>query len=72
MSLVDRDTVLTQVIRNLKSGCRMAVVTDLPPELSKRRGELLKQRSSMPEDQKKKTRLIYSKVAPFLKLVTRY
>lgn len=71
VSLIDRDTVLNQAISVLRPGCGKAVITDLPPSLSKLRGELLHKRSKMHESERKRTRLVFRKEAPFLKLVTR-
>jgi hypothetical protein len=48
-----------------------SVVPDLPPSLSKLRGELLRRRSEMSVAEKKKTRLVYLTRPPFLRLITK-
>ena len=68
VNLIDRDAILSAA-KNLGQGSGYSVVPDLPPSLATRRGELLKERSEMSEQDKKKCRLVYLKDPPFLKLV---
>lgn len=67
-SLLDRDEILSAATK-LQRGSGYSVVPDLPPSLATLRGNLLKERSEMSEDDRKKCRLVYLKDAPFLKLV---
>lgn len=67
VDLVDRDLVLNST-RNLSRGSNMAVMTDLPPEIAKRRSELLGKRFEMPVDQRKHYRVKQLKEAPFVVL----
>ena len=66
VSLVDRDEML-KAARKLVPWSGFSVFPDLPPSLSKLRGELLRRRSEMSVAEKKKTRLVYLTRPPFLK-----
>ena len=44
-------------------------MVDLPPELSKLRGQLLKKKSELPVQQQKEAKLKYLQKAPFIQLV---
>ena len=70
VSLIDRDEIL-KAARKLVSGSGFSVVPDLPPSLSKLRGELLRRRSEMSVAEKKNTRLVYLTRPPFLRLITK-
>ncbi|CAG2239931.1 unnamed protein product [Mytilus edulis] len=63
-SLIDRDDILKAAIKlPLRSG--YSVVPDLPPSLSVRRGELLKERRDLSPESRRKTKLVYLRDAPF-------
>jgi hypothetical protein len=49
----------------------LSVVPDLPPSLSKLRGELLRRRSEISVAGKKKTHIVYLTRPPFLRLITK-
>lgn len=70
VSLIDRDEIL-KAARKLVPGSGFSVVPDLPPSLSKLRGELLRRRSELSVAEKKKTRLVYLTRPPFLRLITK-
>ena len=67
-NLIDRDEILGAAMK-LQSGSGYAVVPNLPPPLAERRYNLLKQRSEMSEENRKKYKLVYLKEAPFVDLV---
>ncbi|CAC5370560.1 unnamed protein product [Mytilus coruscus] len=67
-NLIDRDDILTAATK-LPRGCGYSVVSDLPPSLAIRRGELLAERSRMSSEEKRKCRLVYLKEPPFVQLV---
>jgi hypothetical protein len=69
-SLGDRDRSLN-ASGNLKGQKGLAVMSDLPPNLSKLRSELLTSRYNMPPNEHKLYKLKQLKEAPFLKLVKR-
>ncbi|CAC5394452.1 FNBP1 [Mytilus coruscus] len=69
-SLIDRDDILKAAIK-LPPRSGYSVVPDLPPSLSVRRGELLKERRDLSPESRRKTKLVYLRDAPFLKLVTK-
>ncbi|CAC5398169.1 unnamed protein product [Mytilus coruscus] len=69
-SLIDWDDILKAAIK-LPPRSGYSVVPDLPPSLSVRRGELLKERRDMSPESRRKTKLVYLRDAPFLKLVTK-
>lgn len=69
-SLKDRDLVLNSA-KNLKDQKGLSIMTDLPPELSKRRSELLKKRYQMPIEERRQFQLKQLKEAPFITLVKR-
>jgi hypothetical protein len=70
VNLIDRDEIL-KAARKLVQGSGLSVVPDLPPSLSKLRGELLRCRSEMSVAEKKKTLLVYLTRPPFLRLITK-
>lgn len=72
LCLMDRDWVLEKAIKALKSGSGYAVVPDLPPDLAKLRYVLLGKRRDMPEAERKRTKLVYSKDPPFLALEKKF
>jgi hypothetical protein len=65
--LAHRDLVLNSS-KHLKGQRSLSVMTDLPPELSKMRGDLLKRRFEMPPEERKFYRVKQLKEAPFLEL----
>lgn len=67
-SLMDRDEVLQKGIA-LKPGSGYSVVPDLPPSVSILRSKLLNEKRNMSPDEKKRTKLIYIKEYPFVRLV---
>ena len=70
VSLIDRNEIL-KAAKKLVPGSGFSVVPDLPPSLSKLRGELLRRRSEMSVAEKKKTRLVYLTRPPFFRLITK-
>ena len=68
-NLIDRDEILRAAQKELRAGSGYSVMPDLPPAVAVRRGELLKQRSQMPPEEKRKVKLVYLKESPFVKLV---
>lgn len=70
VSLIDRDEIL-KAARKFVPGSGFSVFPDLPPSLSKLRGELLRRRSELSVAEKKKTRLVYLTRPPFLRLITK-
>ncbi|CAG2244472.1 FNBP1 [Mytilus edulis] len=69
-SLIDRDDILKAAIK-LPPRSGYSIMPDLPPSLSVRRGELLKERRNFSPESRRKTKLVYLRDAPFLKLVTK-
>ena len=69
VSLIDRNEIL-KAAKKLVPGSGFSVVPDLPPSLSKLRGELLRRRSEMSVAEKK-TRLVYLTRPSFLRLITK-
>ncbi|CAC5380210.1 unnamed protein product [Mytilus coruscus] len=69
-SLIDRDDILKAAIK-LPPRSGYSVGQNLPPSLSVRRGELLKERRELSPESRRKTKLVYLRDAPFLKLVTK-
>lgn len=67
-SLMDRDEVLQKGIA-LKPGSGYSAVPDLPPSVSILRSKLLNEKRNMSPDEKKRTKLIYTKEYPFVRLV---
>ena len=67
-NLIDRDEILMTATK-LPPGSGFSVVPDLPPILASRRGELLRERSAMSVEERRKYRLVYLKESPFLQLV---
>jgi len=67
-NLIDRDEILMTATK-LPPGSGFSVVPDLPPILASRRGELLRERSAMSVEERRKYRLAYLKESPFLQLV---
>ena len=70
VSLIERDEIL-KATRKLVPGPGFSVVPDLPPSLSKLRGELLRRRSEMSVAGKKKIHIVYFTRPPFLRLITK-
>ena len=68
VDLQQRDYVLN-LAKRLPKGSGYGVVVDLPPELSKLRGQLLKKKSELPLQQQKEAKLKYFQKAPFIQLV---
>ena len=67
-NLLDRDDVLSYAMKlPPKSG--YSVVVDLPKSVAMLRGLLLKKRSEMPVEDRKKCKLVFRKEYPFLALV---
>jgi hypothetical protein len=67
-SLPDRDLVLNST-KHLTRNCGFSVMTDLPPNLSKLRSDLLTRRYNMPADERRQYKLKQMKDAHFLQLV---
>ena len=65
--LRDKDVTMSS-LRNLKPNCGFSVAVDLPPKLNELRNNLLHTRSKMEPAQKAKTKLVYLKEPPFLRL----
>ncbi|CAG2233582.1 EIF4G [Mytilus edulis] len=63
-SLIDRDDILKAAIK-LPPRSGYSVVPDLPPSLSVRRGELLKERRDLSPESRRKTKLVYLRDALF-------
>ena len=68
VDLQQRDGILYRA-RKLQKGSGFGVMVDLPPELSKLRGKLLKKKSELPPQQQKDAKLKYLQKAPFLQLI---
>jgi hypothetical protein len=66
----DRNKVLRGLV-HLPPGSDFSVVVDLPPELQKLRNKLLAERSRLPPERKKRTKLVLLKESPWLTLVSR-
>ncbi|VDI31602.1 Hypothetical predicted protein [Mytilus galloprovincialis] len=69
-SLIDRDDIQKAAIK-LSPRSGYIVVPDLPPSLSVRQGELLKERQDLSPESRRRTKLVYLRDALFLKLVTK-
>lgn len=69
-SLIDRDEVLTKAMK-LSRGSGFSVTPDLAPETSRLRSQLLHERAQLPMEDRKKTKIIYIREYPFVKLVKR-
>jgi hypothetical protein len=70
VSLLDKDLV-NQGLKYLKAGCGFSVCPDLPPKLNATRNNLLATRSRLEPALKSRTKLVYLKESPWLKLVTK-
>ena len=68
LSLIDKDRVF-HAASNLPPNSGHAVFSDLPPELAKRRLDLLEKRRNLPDYERKKWKLKYMKDHPFINLV---
>ena len=68
VDLQQRDCILN-LAKKLPKGSGYGVMVDLPPELSKLRGRLLKKKSELPFQQQKEAKLNYLQKAPFIQLV---
>ena len=68
MDLQQRDYILT-LAKKLPKGSGYGVMVDLPPELSKLSGRLLKKKSELPFQQQKEAKFKYLQKAPFIQLV---
>ena len=53
-------------MKNLTQGSGLSVVPDLPPQINKIRQSLLLERKRMSADEKKKTKLVYTRFYPFV------
>lgn len=69
-SLIDRDEVLQKAMK-LRPGTGVSITPDLAPETSKLRSQLLQERAQLSPEERRKSKLIYIKQYPFVKLVTR-
>lgn len=69
-SLLDRDDVLERAMK-LRPGSGYSVTPDLAPETGRLRSQLLRERALLSVDEKRKTKLIYTKEYQFVKLMTR-
>ena len=68
VDLQQRDYILT-LAKKLPKGSGYGVMVDLPPELSKLSGRLLKKKSELPFQQQKEAKFKYLQKAPFIQLV---
>ena len=68
LSLIDKDRVF-HAASNLPPNSGHAVFSDLPPELAKRRLDLLEKRRNLPDHERKGWKLKYLKTSPFIELV---
>lgn len=68
-SLMERDEILWAAQKELRAGSGYSVMPDLPPTVAVKRGELLKERSEMSPETRRKCKLVYLKEPPFVKLV---
>lgn len=68
VDLQQRDYILS-LAKNLRKGLGYGVTVDLPPELAKLRGRLLKKKRDLPPEQQKEAKLKYIQKAPFIQLV---
>ena len=68
VDLQQRDYILN-LAKKLPKGSGYGVIVDLPPELFKFRGWLLKKKSELPLQQQKQAKLKYLQKAPFIQLV---
>jgi hypothetical protein len=67
VSLQDRENILHHAYK-LKPGSGFGVTIDMPPSVAERRRSLLQERAQMPPDQKKKSKIIYTRDYPFVEL----
>jgi hypothetical protein len=70
LRLNDIDDVM-KGLKNLEPNSGYSVSQDLPPSVDELRNELLLKRSKLEKEVKARTRLVYLKEPPFLKLVTK-
>ena len=68
VDLQQRDYILN-LAKKLPKGSGYGVMVDLPPELSKLRGRLLKKKWELPFQQQKEAKLKYLQKAPFIQLL---
>ena len=68
VDLQQRDYILN-LAKKLPKGSGYGVMVDLPPELSKLRGRLLKKKSELSLQQQREAKLKYLQKAPFIQLV---
>lgn len=67
VSLIDRDHIL-EAARKLPPGTDVSIFPDPRPEISDLRSKLLNERFTLPNDERKKLKLIYTKEFPFVSL----
>ena len=65
LNISDRDKCLEKAY-NLKRGCGFGVSIDLPYQVAKQRERLLRIKNNLPAEEKKKAKLQYLKIHPFL------
>ena len=65
VNLLDRDDVMSLAMK-LPTGSGYSISPDLPPKLAEVRHHLLKKRSEMNADDKKKCKIVYLKDYPFV------